>query len=215
MLQHVSVRVLALHTPDSNFPIDFLCEYLSDSDGLFFSILLSWRMSCKGRPDNMQQHLSRFRAICNWAAANGSKWGRKRRWPWPRFPLKRRVTHMVMVLWKSAAEEEKNDDHDQDSLKKTLVHIWSWSSDFSFSVRETLFSSDIPQCCLNPSLLNPHFRHSAFNAIDKTDWWSLHGCWGLERQLLFFFCCVGLSLSWYFGASGVMPNGRFWKGCWK
>ena len=42
-------------------------------------------------------------------------------------------SHMVMVLWKSAPEEEKNDDHDQDSLKKYLVHIWSWSSDYSSS----------------------------------------------------------------------------------
>ena len=34
---------------------------------------------------------------------------------------------------KIGSEEEKNDDHDQDSLKKDLVHIWSLSSDFSFS----------------------------------------------------------------------------------
>ena len=33
---------------------------------------------------------------------------------------------------KSPPEEEKNDDHDQDSLKKCLVHIWSWSSDYSW-----------------------------------------------------------------------------------
>ena len=29
--------------------------------------------------------------------------------------------------------KEKDDDHDQDSLKKDLLHIWSWSSDKSFS----------------------------------------------------------------------------------
>ena len=61
-------------------------------------------------------------------------WERKRRWPWPRFPLRRRATHMVMVLWKSAPEDEKNDDHDQDGLEKDLVRMWSWSSDFSFSL---------------------------------------------------------------------------------
>ena len=29
--------------------------------------------------------------------------------------------------------KEKDDDHDQDSLKKVFLHIWSWSSDKSFS----------------------------------------------------------------------------------
>ena len=55
-------------------------------------------------------------------------------------PPKRRATHMVMALWKSAPEEEKNDGHDQDSLKKGLVHtLWHktvtykkvfWNNDF-------------------------------------------------------------------------------------
>ena len=34
---------------------------------------------------------------------------------------------------KFAPEEEKNDDRDQDSLKKVLLHIWSRSSETSFS----------------------------------------------------------------------------------
>ena len=29
--------------------------------------------------------------------------------------------------------KEKDDDHDQDSLKKDFLHIWSWSSDYSSS----------------------------------------------------------------------------------
>ena len=34
------------------------------------------------------------------------------------------------------SEKEKDDDHDQDSLKEDLLHIWSWSSDKSFSFNE-------------------------------------------------------------------------------
>ena len=34
---------------------------------------------------------------------------------------------------KFVSEKDKDDDHDQDSLKKAFRHIWSWSSDKSFS----------------------------------------------------------------------------------
>ena len=47
---------------------------------------------------------------------------------------------MVMVLLKLAPEEEKNDDHDQDFLTKTLLHIWSWSS-------ENTLSETLPKSC--------------------------------------------------------------------
>ena len=30
--------------------------------------------------------------------------------------------------------KEKDDHHDQESFKKGLLHIWSWSSDKSFSL---------------------------------------------------------------------------------
>ena len=36
---------------------------------------------------------------------------------------------LKICFWK-----EKDDDHDQDFLKKDLLHIWSWSSDRSFSL---------------------------------------------------------------------------------
>ena len=36
----------------------------------------------------------------------------------------------------SEGSQEKDDDHDQDSLKKTFWHIWSWSSENLFLERE-------------------------------------------------------------------------------
>ena len=38
---------------------------------------------------------------------------------------------LKICFWKG-----KDDDHDQDFLKKDLLHIWSWSSDKSFSLLE-------------------------------------------------------------------------------
>ena len=46
---------------------------------------------------------------------------------------------LKICFWKG-----KDDDHDQDFLKKDLLHIWSWSSDKSFSK-----SGCDPLCCKN------------------------------------------------------------------
>ena len=37
-----------------------------------------------------------------------------------------------MVLWQFAPKEEKNDDHDQDSRKKDLLHVPTWLSEECF-----------------------------------------------------------------------------------
>ena len=43
---------------------------------------------------------------------------------------------MVMDLWNLAPPKgEKNNDHDHDYLKKDSLHIWSWSSENSISIR--------------------------------------------------------------------------------
>ena len=42
---------------------------------------------------------------------------------------------------KSCLGKEKDDDHDQDSLKKYFLHIWSWSSDKSFSSYSAVYSA--------------------------------------------------------------------------
>ena len=34
---------------------------------------------------------------------------------------------------KLAPEREENDDHDEDTLKKDSLYIWSWSSENTFS----------------------------------------------------------------------------------
>ena len=50
-----------------------------------------------------------------------------------KIPSQKIAAHMVMVLFESAPKADKNDNHDQDSLKKDLLHTWSWSSENSCS----------------------------------------------------------------------------------
>ena len=59
--------------------------------------------------------------------------------------LKKAFWHIWHGPLKDCFWQGKDDDHDQDFLKKDLLHIWSWSSDKSSSLVKTIFEA---QKCL-------------------------------------------------------------------